>query len=294
MDNQQWTTLIKELKDAINDAKDSQVRFTSNNTAYNKTINDGFTLIKDTIHDIDDLIGQLTALIDGLQKQIGEFEAKQSADQTPRLTAEIAELQKQLSDAQETQRDAVAAMQDSIAALNTNNELMKTSTKDQDVAGLNKTIMATTTSLEDIKTRLQLLLNETPSMDQQNNPLPDDTEFELPDSNETITYGDLKRLVNNKIKQITDKYGKEQVPNYLTKIYNTINAVNAKKEGIQTAIYKMPFDANGQLQGGKRKRKFTKKQRKMRRNNTKKRYRHALSQRRTKYKKSKKRSIARL
>lgn len=292
MDNQQWNTLIKELKDAINDAKDSQVRFTSNNTAYNKTINDGFTLIQDTIHDIDDLIGQLTALIDGLQKHIGDFEA--TDHQTPRLTAEIEQLQTQLNAAQETQSDAITAMQDSIAALNKNNEVMKTSTKAQDVAGLNKTMNATTTSLEDIKTRLQLLLNKTPSMDQQNNPLSDDTEFELPDSDGNITYGDLKRVVNNKIKQITDKYGKEQVPDYLTKIYNTINAVNAKKEGIQTAIYKMPFDAKGQLQGGKRKRKITKKQRQMRRNKTKKRYRYTSSKRRTKYTKSKQLSIARL
>jgi hypothetical protein len=305
MDNQQWTTLIQELKDAINDAKDSQVRFTSNNTAYNKTINDGFTLIQDTIHDIDDLIGQLTALIDGLQRQISAFEAKQLADQTPALTAEIEQLQTQLNAAKAIQSDAVAAMQDSIVALNANNEAMQTSTKTQDVDGLNKTIMATTTSLEDIKTRLQALLNQTPSIDQQNNPLSDDTEFELPDSDENITYGDLKRTVNNKIKQITDKYGKEQVPDYLTKIYNTINAVNVTQEGIQTAIYKMPFDAKGQLQGGKRKRrsknKITKKQRKIRRNKTikpkikqKKRYRHTSSKRRAKYTKSKKRSIARL
>ena len=130
MDNQQWTTLIKELKDAINDAKDSQVRFTSNNNAYNKTINDGFTLIQDTIHDIDDLIGQLTALIYGLQRQIEDFE---TTDQTPRLTAEIDELQKQLSVAQEIQSDAVTAMQESIAALNQNNEVMKTATKVGDV-----------------------------------------------------------------------------------------------------------------------------------------------------------------
>jgi hypothetical protein len=308
MDNQQWTTLIKELKDAINDAKDSQVRFTSNNTAYNKTINDGFTLIQDTIHDIDDLIGQLTALIYGLQRQIEDVE---TTDQTPRLTAEIDELQKQLSVAQEIQSDAVTAMQESIAALNQNNEVMKTATKAQDVAGLNKTMNATASTLEDIKIRLQSLLNKTPNavpinntlqvnpMDQQNNPLPDDTEFELPDSDENITYGDLKRVVNNKIKQITDKYGKEQVPDYLTKIYNTINAVNVKREGIQTAVDKMPFDVKGQLLGGKRK---IKSKRKMRRDKTikkeikrKKGYRYnTITSRVTKNKKSKKRRITRL
>jgi regulator of replication initiation timing len=326
MDNQQWTTLIKELKDAINDAKDSQVRFTSNNTAYNKTINDGFTLIQDTIHDIDDLIGQLTALIDGLQKQIGDFE---TADQTPRLTAEIVELQKQLSDAKAIQSDAVTAMQESIAALNTNNELMKTSTKAQDVDGLNKTMNATASSLEDIKTRLQELLNRSPtnnsSPDDENttlvNPrdeaknqvLTDETVFDLPNSGGTITYGALKQLVDDTIKAKQQQQKRSnfswsttnpKVENltYLTNIRDSINAVNATVEGIQNTIYnRMPFDTAGKLEGGKRKRKITKKQRKMPRNKTmkqtttrKKRYRHTLSQTRTKYIKSKKRRIARL
>ena len=301
MDDQQWTMLIQELKDAINNAKDSQVRLTSNNTAYNKTINDGFTLIQDTIHDIDDLIGQLTVLIDGLQRQIDDFEAK---DQTPRLTAEIAKLQKQLSTAQETQSDAAAAMQESIAALNTNNEAMNTSVKAQDVAGLNKTIATTKINLEDIKTRLQALLNKPASRDYQNNPLPDDTEFELPDSDENITYRDLKLAVNNKIQQITAEHGKDMVSPLYKDFYNIINAVNANQESIHIALYIMPF-INGQLQGGKRKkrkkRKTYKKQSKARRNKTmkqkikcKKGYRSTLTSRGIIYKKSKKHSIARL
>jgi chromosome segregation ATPase len=314
MDVNQWADLIQELRDAIQNAKASQDRLTTNNTEYTKAINDGFELIQDTIHEIDDLIIQITDLIAGLKSQIGEFEA--TNQQTPRLTAEIEQLQTQLNAAKAIQRDAVAAMQDSIVALNANNEAMQTSTKVQDVDGLNKTIMATTTSLEDIKTRLQALLNQIPNsvpinntlqvnpMGQQNYPLPDDTEFELPESDGNITYGDLKRTVNNKITQITDKYGKEQVPDYLTKIYNTINAVNVTQEEIQMAIDKMPFDAKGQLQGGKRKRRSknkTTKKRKMRQNNTikkkikqKKGYRYTLTKRGIKYKTSKKRSIARL
>jgi hypothetical protein len=310
MDDAQWILLIQDLKDAIKNAKDAQVRFTTNNSEYNRTITDGFKLIQNTIQDIDGLIGQLTEFIAELKSQIGDLEA---AGQSSALIDEIAELKKQLSAAKAIQRDAVEAMQNSIAALNANNEAMNSSTKSQDVAGLNKTINATTTSLVEIKTRLQSLLNNTPTaspinntpqvnpMDQQNNPLPDDTEFELPDSGENITYSDLRRVVNNKIKQITDKYGKEQVPEYLTKIYNTINAVNANKEGIQTAVDKMPFDKNGQLQGGKRKRKITKKQRQLRRNKTmkqnmklKKGYRYNTLTKGKKYKKSKKRRNARL
>ena len=309
MDAQEWTTLIQELKDAIQNAKDSQVRLTSNTTEYSKAINDGFKLIQDTIHEIDDLIRQITDLIAGLKKQIGDFEAKQLADQTPTLTAEVAELQTQLNAAKAIQNDAVAAMQESIVALNANNEAMKTSTKAQDVAGLNKTMNTTATTLEDIKNRLQALLNQTPNaaqinpMDQQKTKLPDDTEFELPDSDENITYGDLKRAVNNKIKQITDKYGKDQVPDYLTKIYTTINNANATQSGIQTAVDKMPFDEKGQLQGGKRKRRRKNKTTKKRRNKTmkqnrkqtikqKKGYRYTLTSRGIK--KSKKRRITRL
>jgi regulator of replication initiation timing len=305
MDAQQWNGLIQELRDAITNAKDTQVRLTTNSTEYTNTISNGFKLIQNTIHDIDGLIEQLTNLIAGLNRQIPDFEAKQSADPTPRLTAEIDKLQTQLSDAQAIQGDAVKAMQESIVALNANNEAMNTSVKSQDVAGLNNTITTTKTNLEEIKTRLQSLLNKPTSMDPQNNPLPDDTEFELPDSDENITYGDLKLAVNNKIQQITREYGKDMVSKIYKDFYNTINAVNADADSIQNALDNMPF-INGQLQGGKRKKHKTyKKQRKARRNKTmnprmnqkmkrQKGYRYTLKSRRKIFNKSqKKRSITR-
>jgi regulator of replication initiation timing len=298
MDDQQWTMLIQELRDAINNAKDAQDRFQTNNITYNNTINDGFKNIQDTIHEIDGLIGQLTELITGLKNHITELISSPNIA----LNDEIASSTKLLNEAHETQSAAAAAMRDAIDTLKSNNEAMTTSIGKQDVAGLNKTMTKTTANLDDIKTRLQALLNKTPPRDQQNNPIPDDTEFELPDSDENITYGDLKRAVNARIKQITDEYGKEKVPEYLTKIYNTINAVNATQQGLQQAINNMPFDKNRQLQGGTRKRrsnhKITKKQRRARRNKTMPKQRnlrkgHRYTSTKEIYNKSNKRSIAR-
>jgi regulator of replication initiation timing len=342
MDAQQWTGLIQELRDAITNAKDTQVSLTNNSTEYTNTINNGFKLIQNTIHDIDGLIEQLTDLIAGLNRQITDFEVKQSADPTPRLTAEIGALQTQLSDAQAIQGDAVKAMQESIVALNANNEAMNTSAKSQDVAGLNKTITTTKTNLEEIKTRLQALLNQTPNTAQINNPesdtvllnprdqqtsqLPNNTLFELPDSDEDITYGDLKRIVQTKIDKITPEYidaAKKNgtynpsdpatfIPPKYYKFSNIINAVNANQDSIQNAIEQMIFskekDAKGNsvlvLQGGKLKRrskhKISKKKSKMRRNKTakqKRKQKHGYKYTLTnglKYKKSHKRSIARL
>jgi len=248
MDDQQWNVLITELREAINNAKDAQERFQTNNTTYNKTIDDGFKLIQDTIHEIDGLIGQLTELIAGLNTRITEL----TNDPPDALNAEIDRLTKLLNEAHETQSAAAGAMRDAIDTLKTNNAAMTTSIGKQDVAGLNTTMTATTTSLEDIKTRLQALLNETPPGDQQNNPLSDDTEFELPDSDNNITYGDLKRLVKNKVDQMS-KQNNGLVPPFYINFYNIVNAVNATQSGIQNAIDKMPFDQNGQLQGGRRK-----------------------------------------
>ena len=251
MDDQQWTILIQELREAINNAKNAQERFQTNNTKYNKTIDDGFKNIQDAIHEIDGLIGQLTELIAGLNNRITELTDGQNP-QPVALNAEIDRLTKLLNEAHETQSAAAGAMRDAIDTLKTNNAAMTTSMGKQDVAGLNKTMAATTTSLEDIKTRLQALLNETPPRDQQNNPLSDDTEFELPDSDNNITYGDLKRLVKNKVDQMS-KQNNGLVPPFYINFDNVINAVNATQSGIQIAIDKMPFDQNGQLQGGKRK-----------------------------------------
>ena len=253
MEDQQWSNLIQELREAINNAKDSQVRFQANNTTYNNTINAGFENIQNTVHEIDGLIEQFTELITGLKRQISDFEAKHLADQTSELTATIADLQNKLSAAQETQQAAANVMQDTITTLNTNTDAMKTSLKSQDVSNLNKTIAVTTTGLENIKTKLQTMLNDT-----SNNPLSDDTVFELPGSNENITYGDLKREVNNKISQLKSENGKDMVPQRYTNLYNVINAVNANAVSIQNTLDKMPF-INGKLQGGKRKRKTAKK-----------------------------------
>lgn len=251
MDNQQWTILIQELREAINNAKDAQERFQTNNTTYNKTIDDGFKLIQDTIHEIDGLIEQLIELVARLTNRITELTNEQNPSQVIALKSEIDRLTKLLNEAHETQAVTVVTMRDAIDTLKTNNDAMSTSIGKQDVAGLNKTMTATTTSLEGVKTRLQELLDKTPSMDQQNNPLTDDTEFELPDSDKNITYGDLKRLVKNKIDQMSNQNNGLVPPVYI-KFYNVINAVNSTQSGIQTAIDKMPFDKNGQLQGGNR------------------------------------------
>lgn len=276
MEDQQWGNLIQELRQAINTAKDSQVRFQTNNTKYNNTINTGFENIKNTVLEIDGLIEQLTELINGFKSQIAEFESKHLDDQTSELTATIRDLQNKLSAAQETQQAAANVMQETITTLNTNNDAMKSSINSQDVSGLNKNIAATTTSLEDIKTRLQTLLAETP-----NKPLPDDTEFELPDIDENITYRDLKLAVKNKIDQITAEHGKDMVSKLYTDFYNVINAVNADADSIQNALDKMPF-IDGKLQGGKRKRKTVKNRRtkSMKRKKTKKTKKTKKSKRR--------------
>jgi hypothetical protein len=150
--------------------------------------------------------------------------------------------------------------------------------------------------------------------------------FELPDSDEDITYGDLKRVVQAKIDKITPEYidaAKKNgtykpsdpstfIPSKYYKFSQIINAVNAKQQSIQNALEQMIFsnekDVNGNnvlvLQGGKcKKRKLTKKQRKARRNKTmnqkmkrKKGYRPTLTKRGIKCKtskKSQKRRIAR-
>jgi hypothetical protein len=281
MDDQQWPILIQELREAINNAKDAQDRFQTNNNKYNKTIDDGFKNIQDAIHEIDVLIGQLTELIAVLNNRITELTNNQNPPPVA-LNAEIDRLTNLLNEAHETQTDAAVTMRDAIDTLKTNNDAMTTSIGKQDVAELNKTMVATTTSLEDIKTRLQELLNKTPPGDLQNNPLTDDTEFKLPNSDKNITYGELKRLVKNKIdKESQNKNG--VVPRFYIDLRHVINAVNATQSGIQTAIDKMSFDKNGQLQGGKRrsgksksgsrksgsrKSKSTKKQRKTRRTKT--------------------------
>ena len=265
MDDQQWNVLITELREAINNAKDAQERFQTNNTTYNKTIDDGFKLIQNTIHEIDGLIGQLTELIAGLNTRITEL----TNDPPDALNAEIDRLTKLLNEAHETQSAAAGAMRDAIDTLKTNNAAMTTSIGKQDVAGLNTTMTATTTSLEDIKTRLQELLNKTPPGDLQNNPLSDDTEFELPDSDKNITYGELKRLVKNKIDQ-ESKQNNGVVPRFYIDLHHVINAVNSTQSGIQTAIDKMPFDKNGQLQGGRSRSRSRSRSRKSRsRKNTK-------------------------
>ena len=265
MDDQQWNILIKDLQEAIDNAKDAQARFTTNNIKYNKTIDDGFKLIQDTIHEIDGLIEPLTELIAGLTNRITELTHEQNPSQVIALKSEIDHLNNLLNEARETQSAAAGAMRDAIDTLKTNNDAMSTSIGKQDVAGLNKTMTATTTSLEDIKTRLQELLNKRPLRDPQNNPLADDTEFELPDSDKNITYGDLKRFVKNKIDQMSNQ-NNGVVPTFYIIFSNVINAVNATQSGIQTAIDKMPFDKNGHLQGGKLKStnrsRMTKKQRK--------------------------------
>jgi regulator of replication initiation timing len=255
MEDQQWSNLIQELREAISNAKDSQVRFQTNNTNYNSAINSGFENIQNTVREIDGLIEQLTELINSLKRKIADFEAKDLADQTSELTATIADLQNKLSVAQETQQAAANVMKETISTLNANNDAMKSSINSQDVAGLNNNIAVTTTSLEDIKTRLQSLLDETP-----NNTLPDETVFELPDSDENITYRDLKIALNNKIDQIKSEYGDDMVSKLYKDFYNVINAVNADAESIQNALDKMPF-IKGKLQGGKRKRKTAKKRR---------------------------------
>jgi hypothetical protein len=267
MDDKQWTSLIQELREAINNAKDTQDRFQTNNNKYNKTIDDGCKLIQDTIHEIDVLIGQLTELIAAFNNRITELTNNQNP-QPIALHAEIDRLTKLLNEALETQTGAAGAMRDAIDTLKTNNTSMTNSIGKQDVAGLNKTMAATTTSLEDIKTRLQELLNKTPPGDQQNNPLPDDTEFELPDSDKNITYGDLKRLVKNKIDQ-ESKQNNGVVPRFYIDLHHVINAVNATQSGIQTAIDKMPFDKNGQLQGGRRKSRKKRSRKKRKRKSTK-------------------------
>lgn len=265
MEDQQWSNLIQELREAISNAKDSQVRFQANNTKYNNTINTGFENIKNTVLEIDGLIEQLTELINGLKKQIADFEAKDLDNQNSELTATITDLQNKLSAAQETQQAAANVMQETIATLNTNNDAMKSSINSQDVSGLNKNIAATTTSLEDIKTRLQTLLDETP-----NKSLPDDTVFELPDSDENITYRDLKLAVNNKIDQIKSEYGEDMVSKLYKDFYKVINDVNADADSIQNALDKMPF-IDGNLKGGKRKQKRkTAKKRRTKRKKTKK------------------------
>lgn len=259
MEDQQWSNLIQELREAISNAKDSQVRFQTNNTNYNSAINSGFENIQNTVREIDGLIEQLTELINSLKRKIADFEAKDLADQTSELTATIADLQNKLSVAQETQQAAANVMKETISTLNANNDAMKSSINSQDVAGLNNNIAATTTSLDDIKTRLQTLLNKS---------LPDDTEFELPDSDENITYRDLKLAVNNKIDQIKTEYGEDMVSKLYKDFYKVINDVNTDADSIQNALDKMPF-VNGKLQGGKRKRKTAKKRR-TKRNKTKK------------------------
>ena len=287
MEDQQWSNLIQELHEAIDKAKDSQVRFQTNNTKYNNTINTGFENIRKTVHEIDDLIGQLTELITGFKRQISDFEAKHLDDNTSELTATITDLQNKLNAAQETQQAAANVMQKTITTLNTNNETMKNSLKSQDVSDLNKTIAVTTTSLEDIKTRLQKWLNET-----QQKSLPDDTLFELPDSDKNITYRDLKLAVNNKIDQIKTEYGKDDrgkdmIPPLYTNFYNMINTVNANAGSIQNALDKMPF-INGKLKGGKRKKTSAKKR--QQRNNTKKRTK-GKKRKNEKTKKSKRRGL---
>ena len=279
MDDQQWASLIQELREAINNAKDAQDRFQTNNNKYNKTIDDGFKNIQDSIHEIDGLIGQITELIAVFNNRITEL----INDPSDALHAEIDRLTKLLNEARETQTGAAEAMRDAIDTLKSNNTSMTNSIGKQDVAGLNKTMAATTTSLEDIKTRLQELLNKTPPGDQQNNPLSDDTEFELPDSDKNITYGELKRLVKNKIDQ-ESKQNNGVVPRFYIDLHHVINAVNATQSGIQTAIDKMPFDKNGQLQGGRR--KSRKKRSRKKRSRKKRKRKSTKNQRKTPKKKT--------
>ena len=279
MDDQQWASLIQELREAINNAKDAQDRFQTNNNKYNKTIDDGFKNIQDSIHEIDGLIGQITELIAVFNNRITEL----INDPSDALHAEIDRLTNLLKEARETQTGAAEAMRDAIDTLKSNNTSMTNSIGKQDVAGLNKTMAATTTSLEDIKTRLQELLNKTPPGDQQNNPLSDDTEFELPDSDKNITYGELKRLVKNKIDQ-ESKQNNGVVPRFYIDLHHVINAVNATQSGIQTAIDKMPFDKNGQLQGGRR--KSRKKRSRKKRSRKKRKRKSTKNQRKTPKKKT--------
>jgi uncharacterized phage infection (PIP) family protein YhgE len=154
--------IIQELRSTITDVKRTQETFSSNSAAYNTSVNTGLQNMQGTIVEINGFIDQITVLITGLKSQISVFEAKQLADPTPRLTAEIEQLRTQLSDAQSTQAEAATAMRESIDALKANNAAMSSSTDAQNVATLNTTISATTASLNDIKTKLENLLQNAP------------------------------------------------------------------------------------------------------------------------------------
>ena len=262
------TEIIKELRGVIATVTTTQETFSTNSTAYNEAVNTGLQSMQLTINEINGLIDQITVLITGLKSQIAVFEAKQLADPTPRLTAEIEQLRTQLSDAQATQADAATAMRDSITALNANNAAMSASATAQDVVALNTTITATTTSLNDIKTKLENLLQNAPVIPPpaQNNLLTNDTMIQL-SNGQQISYADLKNAVNQKASELQQISG--SVPAKYANLQNAVNDPNATLDSIQTAIGRSQVKVlDGVLQGGKRRRR-TKKQRKTKRRKTK-------------------------
>ena len=155
--------IIAELRGVIATVSATQQTFVNNSAAYNTAVNTGLQSMQGIINDINGLIDQITVLINGLKSQIAVFEAKQLADPTPRLTAEIEQLRTQLSAAQATQMEAATAMRESIDALDANNTAMTTSTNAQDLNALNNTISTATESLNAIKTNLQNLLQNAPA-----------------------------------------------------------------------------------------------------------------------------------
>lgn len=166
MNNEQpiaLTDVSAELKRTIENVTTTQATFSLNATEYNAAVNDGLKNMQTIISDINGLIDQITVLINGLKNQIAVFEAKQLADPTPKLTAEIEQLQNQLIAAQATQAEAADTMQKSIDALNANDKAMSNSTNAQNVAALNATINDTANSLNNIKTKLQTLIQNTPA-----------------------------------------------------------------------------------------------------------------------------------
>jgi hypothetical protein len=150
--------IITELRGAIKDVSLTQETFSLKSAEYSAAVNNGLQKMQASIVEINDLIDQIMGLITILQKKISALEDNQAAN-----PVEIAKLQNQLSAAQATQAEAATAMRESIDALKANNDAMSNSANAQDVKALNSTITETTTSLAAIKTKLENLLQNTPS-----------------------------------------------------------------------------------------------------------------------------------
>ena len=213
---------------------DIQMNETENaEESFRQQIQTGLSSMNEKIVTILDLINQIGEIINNFKMQIAELEARELPNPNPELENIINELKNQVQLLEREKIEASGAIEGATNHIIKTTSSMSSNAQKPDIA-MNLELI--TSNLDRIIRSLQGSIEQNPVIPQNpsdvaQNPLPNDTPITI--GTVTITYGELKNAVTNKMNSLR-VLGQRAPPQYI-KFAEVVNAVNSTPESIKQA-----------------------------------------------------------